>query len=119
MSEQELNKKLGEWAGWVFDVHAEYDYDYKHGYGLWFAPNGESCDFVGHIKPPDFTQSLDNCFKWLVSKLRSFSISVIKANDREWIFIVSSNGKIEQGCSDNPALALCLAIEKLIDSETK
>ena len=91
MNEQELNEKLAEWAGCAM----EYDRVYE--------------------KP--FTQSLDACFKWLVPKLNHIEM-VGHNGDFVWnpeikdrLATVSTIG------GKSPALALCLAIEKLIDKE--
>lgn len=81
-----------------------------------------------------FTESLDACDKWLLPKLKGeqpeLKISLIDNGERigcvislfgkltsrkknmQWIQVAGAFG-------DNYALALCLAIEKLIDSEEK
>ena len=89
MKEQELNKKLAEWAG----LHPRERSD------------GHT---IERIDQPNFTQSLDACFKWLVpeahNKLGDIKFYNLMAHwIRDTIY-----GK-------EPALILCLAIEKLID----
>jgi len=126
-----LNKKLAEFAGFK-----ERGMSYV-GIWLWVAPEEvESFDKVAkgqegkkyaempekanHYNLPAFTKSLDACFKWLVPKLLEASTDVDLANtDKGWAFIViDSEGEIG-GEAETPALALCLAIEKLIDKGEK
>lgn len=59
----------------------------------------------------DFTTDLSLCFKWLVPKLTDAQRARLPGeffHDGSFTF---------NGFWDNPALALCLAIEKLIDGE--
>ena len=107
MTEEELNKKLAEWAG------------FQEKWGEIIAPNGA---IWWENELPNFTQSLDACFKWLVPRLWICNITL-----EEGIFwdvhvsIPDYHGRNKHGSgqalSENPALALCLAIEKLIDKE--
>ena len=66
MTEQELNKKLAEWAGFTYKFGKEmWNYErYKETNAWWEAPNGRRFKDL-----PDFTQSLDACFKWIVPKV--------------------------------------------------
>ena len=96
-----LNKKLAEWAGLS---GVKYD-----------AP----C--------PKFTESLDACFKWLVPKLigdYQYTLAMTTDVDDEsrestYTFDLSSDPLVidAESTDKTPALALCLAIEKLIDEE--
>ena len=114
MNEQELNKKLAEWAGFVFDEGAEYGIPPV--FGLWYSPDN---DQIGYPEPPQFTQSLDACFKLLVPKLDKARVLTNDAPSGDRFY----NGEVElysikaTVTSDTPTLALCLAIEKLIDAE--
>lgn len=99
MNEQELNRKLAEWAGF----HSVHFRDGEtHGY-----------DSQEKLHWLQFTQSLDACFKWLVPKVQA------KIGNRKLIELVydvvcyAINNKL------GVALALCLAVEKLIDLEVK
>ena len=95
-----INKKLAEW---VFPT----------------ALDIEVCD--GHILvitdketaviEEYFTQSLDACFKWLVPKVVDEGYLFLSALFDDWL------DELEE--EKEPALALCLAIEKLIDGEVK
>lgn len=105
----ELNKKLAEWAGlfpqpdwriWCNEVDKYYD-----------------CEVNLFTYPPYFTHSLDACFKWLVPKLYHTSLS--RSDDSIYIAEASlyENDLTQEAYYEgNPALALCLAIEKLIDN---
>ena len=66
----------------------------------------------------NYTQSLDACFKWLVPKLSmtrlayKYYLCSMTYEATVW----AKDGIWREGWSeDNAALALCLAIEKLID----
>ena len=105
---QELNKKLAEWAG-INPIPMEKIY-YDH-----------STEIVEDL--PNFTQSLDACFKWLVPKLNLeedelYGITfTYNQPDGGITCSVATEKKLSQAQGGNSALALCLAIEKLIDGE--
>ena len=127
MNEQELNQKLAEWAGWTIEgddvviIHTEY------------PPNqtcqGYEAEYLCNVHQLNFTQSLDACFKWLVPKLfREFEVDdmEIKLDSRRdgdgyaWLlFGYTRNLQSHSDYVTSPALALCLAIEKLIDNKRK
>lgn len=103
MDEQELNKKLAEWVG--VDSFPIYPTGYDY---------------------PDFTQSLDACFKWLVPRLAEWSISNKERDEGEVLPYAeigyrndSNKWSYFEEWAETPSLALCLAIEKLIDKEVK
>jgi len=95
----------------------------------------ENCHRAGGYVPfpciPDFTDSLDACFKWLVPKIQSeYEISIVtddsfrnRGTTRITLTHVTKGSHgvdkfypLEYlGMDNNPALALCLAIEKVID----
>jgi len=112
MTDQELNKKLAEWAGWV-----------KLKTAGWKDVMGEL-----HFEP-NFTLSLDACFKWLVPKLYNqgnteIRFSYSSAEDSVVCEIWQGWPELkEKGCGHGyywlkeEALALCKAIEQLIDKE--
>ena len=97
MNEQELNKKLAEWAGL--------------------------------INERDYTQSLDACLKWLVPKLQAdraterddlqgLYLNPLRNNTWEailWFY----TGLNLRAIANTPALALCLAISKLIEQDVE
>jgi len=118
MNEQELNKKLAEWAGFTYKFGKEmWNYErYKETNAWWEAPNGRRFKDL-----PDFTQSLDACFKWLVPNLFDKSYSVIITQDLAraigYVRLLEEGRQFDATDNHNPALALCLAIEKLIDNK--
>jgi len=107
MNKQELNKKLAEWAGFKWD-----------GRGWHYPRVGEKAHVVYCPDLPNFTQSLDACFEWLVPKLKYVIISNWNKKKRPTVSVFDGEGTCFMESAETPALALCLAIEKLIDSET-
>ena len=120
MTEQELNKKLAEWAG--------FKREYANVYlgAVWKNPDG---NWYGDTLP-NFAQSLDACFKWLVPKLIATNIVLRLGCSRNKHEIVWWAGLLQLGegmpyhfkehyhsGGENLTLALCLAIEKLIDDK--
>ena len=116
---KELNKKLAEWAGfkWEFAYHDFYKL---------VAPDGGQLDLTAfrvgsYATCPNSTESLDACFKWLVPNIKGeWSISVGKHTDRPTYYgriqgFYFDSPQYRGDSNESPALALCLAIEKLID----
>jgi len=104
--EKELNKKLAEWAGLPYKP-VDFGLPYNEGgYDL-----------------PDFTQSLDACFKWLVPKIAREVADIDLSTDREAMYKLFSLWiELFWTLREQPislALALCLAIEKLVDKAVK
>ena len=106
-----LNKKLAEWAGFKRGIADSWHLTEPH-YSL-------------SSEPPDFTQSLNACFKWLVPKLGLYEIIFsAKASVNGYVcqLIWHSKDPNRVGmhdhiteCGETYALALCRAIERLID----
>ncbi len=124
---RELNEKLAKWAGFK-----QRGMSYT-GIRLWVAPDevrhfdkvikeqqGQEYprmpDKDNHYKLPDFPSSLDACFEWLVPKLKGYSLSKPTFLG-VCVAIVYMGESSFEGVELNPILALCLAIEKLIDGE--
>ena len=98
-----LNKKLAEFA--EFNLH----YNEYLSRWRWQTPDGEwDIDFTN----PD--TGIAYCFKYLVPKL-VWSIWLINAGNG-WEFHIIMPMRHIVGKAETPALALCKAIEKLIDS---
>jgi len=114
MENEELNRKLTNWAKTKEHFTDE-----------------EGCP---HRKVVQFTESLDVCFKWLVPKLDKLDISkntrlsinsdcpnriqvcvMIDKSYHNKSGLLIRNEIWGNAADENPALALCLAIEKLID----
>lgn len=121
VNKRELNKKLAEWAGFIYDEGAGYIGGGGNNNillsGLWYQPDN---DKIGSPHPPDFTQSLDACFKWLVPKAipviaRRYDLRGDRAYEALFRFWYEERRKIDE--PDVDALALCLAIKKLVDEE--
>jgi len=89
-----LNRKLAEWR-WGKDY-------------AWYPPNEPY-----YYNEPDFTHSLDVCFKWLVPKLENYFIGSSVSGHTA---VVWFHGHSYQEIAGTPALALCEAVEKLIAS---
>jgi len=109
VNEQELNKKLAEWRGFTIGDYPEPTIE--DGEQAWFDPNGMF--YSGLDNFIHFPHSLDACFKWLVPlavvKLANINLSTIKEATQKLFQLWT-----EQDATSH-ALALCLAIEKMID----
>lgn len=80
-------------------------------------------------RPPNFTDSLDDCFEWLVPKLEPLGYDLEISNDSEmlgWRVVLRNRhsecsiaSPQESATVETIATALCLAIEQLIDHEVK
>ena len=124
---KELNKKLAEWAANAYQDFSGGKHRHYFFKGEWYEGKGGSPD------EPPFAQSLDASFRWLVPKLqdRGHNIELYSYEHKGYSATIykevfSQRGSdgydpwlqpISQVKGDNPALALCLAIEKLIDDE--
>jgi len=106
MDKWKLNEKLAKWVG-SFDFTPD---------GRYEAPDGEW--------NTDFTDSFDACLKWLVPKLqdKGYQIDIVCFEHKG--FAVSPFYVLDDQTrplidvrDDSLALALCLAIEKLIDGK--
>jgi len=112
IDEKALNEKLAKWASVKYCRY-------------WSHPGHDDrlCD--GPI--PNFTQSLDACFKYLMPKLikekawnTELRNSPYYPNQFQVVIDNSLNPHLKryQAQSENQALALCLAIGQLVDKET-
>ena len=104
----ELNKKLAEWAGF------REEFELETGVGFWVYPDGK-----GDNDLPNFPNSLDACFKWFVPDHDITCIMFIYTDDEVICKVEVAWNKEYEGVAEigKDALALCLAIEKLIDGE--
>ena len=103
---KELNKKLAKWAGFTFF------------FGGWKYPDGTKGISV------NFPESLDACFEWLVPELykQDYYYELLQWNSGQHKAIINKKTAewavtVSDAIAETPALALCLAIEKLIDGE--
>ncbi|KKL51636.1 hypothetical protein LCGC14_2293490 [marine sediment metagenome] len=108
----ELNKKLAEWAG--------FKYIYQATNGGWYYYEYQG----GEPKPiPNFTESLDACFKHLEPELyrRGYRYQLTRLQDGHRMYIY----KFRKGwgepfissLQETASLAFCDAVEKLIEAE--
>ena len=108
VSTEELRKRLAQWVGFKWDPSMN----------SWIDPNGNRGN------PPDFVESLDSCFTWLMPRIKLIRIDYIgsgiwpNGEITEWqVGIVShAKPKIDQvyGFAKSPSEALCRAIYNLI-----
>lgn len=107
MDEQELKKKLAEWA----EFEPIYDREDGRKYiVLWLEPSG----LTAQGGCPNFTQSLDACVEHLVPKLSYWSVEKSGENQFAGWARTTTSRECFMATAPSPALALCLAIEKLI-----
>ncbi len=106
---EELNKKLAEWRFPNADAIIV-----ESGISVYHNERKEP-DYPWHIDL--LTQSLDACFKWLVPRLHFAEVHTSSSGFVSTLFY-TENLCYYEGEAESPALALCLAIEKLIDGGT-
>ena len=111
----ELNKKLGKWAGFL-PIYDTFNEDHSLISWEWPKPNGRQ-----HVSIPDFINSLDACCKWLTPKCGEWRLE--KYGEDKFGSKFCANVYLgwdywEHGFerAEAPAVALCKAIEKAIDS---
>lgn len=106
---EELNRKLAEWAGWESIKPISFGRNWKSPRDEWF------------YRCPNFTQSLDACFEWLVPKIYLCGIGMMGHNEPSlvsyYVSIKMAEGKVFFSEAKTLALTLCLAIEKLVDDQ--
>ena len=119
MNKQERNKKLAEWRfpldkRYVSDNIVVYKGDYNE---VGDFLNGRHTPIVMDL----LTESLDACFKWPVPQAlevlaqRGYVPPIMKLFQLWYDELVSLTG--DSSNTQRAALALCLAIEKLIDQD--
>ena len=118
--DNKLNEKLAKWAGFVRDdvTPCTLARGFKPS-PMWIFPDGDF-DAV----PPDFCNDLNACFKWLAPKLEGVLLQY-KPATRGWPAIVYAEATMldpmhsawAKAGENEMALALCLAIEKVIGME--
>ena len=124
---KKLNEKLARFIGCRV-IKKKMGFE-KNGNPIWLfcgcdkgiMENHTDCNYHYPNLLIDFTDSLDACFKWLVPKLWKQGYKIILTNYDDDVcqasILFGYNSHSEKDA--NPALALCLAIEKLISSESK
>ncbi|KKL10661.1 hypothetical protein LCGC14_2553610 [marine sediment metagenome] len=123
MENEELNLKLAKWLGWKLH-YQYYDEDKRFPY---FIPSGKPwrTHKIDGRPLPNFTESLDDCFKWLMPKLVELGFDNV-AVQFTWQKGYYGEGHCahlfrnhigKTAYANTPALALCKAVEKLIDGK--
>ena len=108
---KELHEKLAKWAGFAQSTSG---HDI-----VWLLDN----KWPPLEELPNFTESLDACFRWLVPKLPPLlylAFWPVHFNGQEfWDVPLQGYGASFSYTerAETPALALCQAIEQLIDAE--
>ena len=126
---EKLNKKLAEWAGLYYQPVECAGLELGVGW-IKITPHpfpfaDPNYEYIS-ADVPNFTESLDACFKWLVPKLTQLDINAKISLDYQVtcnVGIYFSNPadddfptkRVAYGVEKTPALALCKAVEKLID----
>ena len=103
----ELNRKLAEWAGFTSESRTPNS--------MWLWTDGDYHNCI-----PNFTESLDACFKWLVPELlldKKVTITIWNGEKLWYVQLSRPHKFFIVGQAETLALALCLVIEKLIDGE--
>ncbi len=110
---EELNKKIAEWCGFEL-IRGDYWKGYIQYSQYWQFPTGRQDNVL-----PNFTTSLDACFEYIVPKLLDklwVDIQIDKDKVDVWINNGLRGSDVVAHCVDKtPALALCRAVEELID----
>ncbi len=98
-----LNHELLIWVGFTLTN------------GVWSYPDGVTVD----NGVPYFPESLDEIFKWLMPKLKVVVIKLVPTQRGRYGCALTPDGwgVSVSMIADAPALALCLAIQKLIRSK--
>ena len=111
ISKDKLRRRLAEWAGFKWNATKNH----------WIDPSGNQ------DSPPDFVDSLDACFHWLMPLIRLIRFDYIgsgiwpSGEITEWQVGIVSRTKPKPsqvyGFAKSPAEALCRAIYNLLSDE--
>ena len=125
-TEQELNELMARFAGfeWVEDRH------YVHGWlvdggskweaGYWTCNGQREIDGCRFLELPDFPNDIGACFRWIVPILWVCDMTL-----EDGVFFIWTVGHPQYGghvtgpADENPAIALCRAIEKMVGEEKR
>lgn len=120
MAQDTLNKKLAQWAGIKYEPDED-EFKVIFPDGDWYNI-GHDWELKDEDIEPRFTQSLDACFQWLTPKLIEMDCYIQLNNGDYWTGEIWERAVVGRntrhiGEAETPALALCLAVEKLIDEK--
>ena len=125
----ELNEKLAVWAGFTrAEIAGKSGYHLRGGKRIpdWIQPDGSTC-YGRYDKGilPNFIYSLDACFKWLVPRFEQVYLKYYTPETgpklcscighTAVVFMGNWTNRGEGTDKDSMALALCRAIEQVID----
>jgi hypothetical protein len=104
---KKLNKDLALWSGWT---NRTLDGSTKK---RWFRPD-HTMEDITFTEPPDFSGSLNFCFKWLVPKLIEPVITFEGLKNGEWQceLELPKHGFSVFTQEKTPSLALSRSLEK-------
>jgi hypothetical protein len=107
-----LNERLGKFAGVLVSIESWPDEE-----PTMCVYDTEQENLIGECSP--FTESLDACFLWLVPKCGHVGMSTQGDNFDVSVWTKDADSEYDgiMVREATPALALCKAIEKMIDTE--
>lgn len=138
---EELNKKIAEWVGFYSKVVTQTSADFNGIYldadgqfkkpplaftkTLWHDPDQTTdagCRDYWYAENglPDFTHlewGISHLFKWVVPRIEDPHIHLCQLDDGLWSAGIQWKSLTLAEEAETPALALCYAVEKLIDSQ--
>ena len=109
-SVEELNKMMGEFAGFKVAISSHTEEPQRVIWNGWEYPTGE----LGSL--PNFTGSFDACTLWIipeVAKTSEIRITIPPNTEKRFLVGIGHQGDVED---EFLPLALCRAVEKLIDN---
>ena len=104
MSNEELNKKIVKWLGWEF-----------HSDGKHWRMKSDVLGWSVMANLLDFPNDIRACLDYIMPKLNRASIAYSLGGYQAMVQL-ENGGKWETAENKNHALALCRAVEKLIDA---
>lgn len=115
---ERLNRRIAEWAGfeqfgkegeyWVFKPAPDYQSFEVEG-TRWITPKGDAA--FAHL--PDFPHDLNACVEHLFPLVKHYEINNWNGHSHR-AFVVLNNNRLAVADADKPALAFCLALDKLV-----
>jgi len=115
----ELKEKLARWAGFTFLPYEYYPNLGKLNDSCWLEPS-HTRQVGSHwsFSAPNFPESLDLCFEWLVPKIDMLWNIEFQLLDKGYVAVLEYGSDREiVSKAETPSLALCKAIEQYIDQK--
>lgn len=122
---EELNKKIAEFVGLSFYPNCECIRIKGICWGVSDETYGKNGNW--HFVLPDFTDpewGIAHLFKWVVPKLYAYDLHTVWTDINHVTIqtraaVYRDNATEYVAIGDTPALALCYAVEKLIDAQVR